>query len=181
MNRRLVLLSDVPRQVRRLYNVPMRREPRGSSLWHHRYRVGELTMPSSECPSDFYLYSPRPHLQYGGPHHNRSSGTTPCFTVAPGRTAYAETLQLSNPVVELKYVNRRENIRVATSTKAVSGENPVVNQVRGGVSTLCKCTESRAPQRMTVQATTMSTDCRFSGVFFFPVWCSSSTCLSPRR
>ncbi|PFH38710.1 hypothetical protein BESB_010520 [Besnoitia besnoiti] len=45
------------------------------------------------------------------------------------KTAYAEALQLSNPVVEVKYVNRTRNIATAVVTKAVSGENPIFNQL----------------------------------------------------
>lgn len=141
-------------------------------------------MPSSECPNDFYLYSPRPHLQYGGPHHNRSSGTTPCFTVAPSRTAYAETLQLSNPVVELKYVNRRQAIRVATSTKAVSGENPVVNQVRK--SKLAHSAEALATPGLRKSSGAQNSQSKALSSFFVVdvpsiLLRSFSTCISPRQ
>ncbi|KEP63821.1 UNVERIFIED_CONTAM: hypothetical protein HHA_230663 [Hammondia hammondi] len=45
------------------------------------------------------------------------------------KVPYAEALQLSNPVVEVKYVNRTRGIHVAVTTKAVSGENPMINQL----------------------------------------------------
>ncbi|KYK67595.1 hypothetical protein TGPRC2_230660 [Toxoplasma gondii TgCatPRC2] len=45
------------------------------------------------------------------------------------KVTYAEALQLSNPVVEVKYVNRTRGIHVAVTTKAVSGENPMINQL----------------------------------------------------
>ncbi|CBZ53329.1 conserved hypothetical protein [Neospora caninum Liverpool] len=115
-------------KVRRLYNVPLRLEPRDLGRWRHRHRVGDISA-SLDSPADFYLYSPRAHLQYSAQSRSRSAGATPFTFIGPSHTAYAEALQLSNPVVEVKYVNRARGIHVAVATKAVSGENPIINQL----------------------------------------------------
>nr|CEL67315.1 TPA: hypothetical protein BN1204_031160 [Neospora caninum Liverpool] len=96
--------------------------------WRHRHRVGDISA-SLDSPADFYLYSPRAHLQYSAQSRSRSAGATPFTFIGPSHTAYAEALQLSNPVVEVKYVNRARGIHVAVATKAVSGENPIINQL----------------------------------------------------
>nr|CEL74791.1 TPA: hypothetical protein BN1205_024920 [Toxoplasma gondii VEG] len=97
--------------------------------WHHRHRVGDISSASLDSPADFYLYSPRTHLQYSAQSRSRSTGATPFTFIGSNHTAYAEALQLSNPVVEVKYVNRTRGIHVAVTTKAVSGENPMINQL----------------------------------------------------